>query len=74
MEQIAVVLVLAAAAVLVVGMLYFSYKLLKKTQEQEKLERRSQSAEYQLHPKLKQEQQKREQQKQSQQNNEQHPK
>lgn len=60
MEHIAVILVLAAAAVVVLGMLYYSFKLLKKTQEQEKLERHNQSVEYQLHPKLKKEQERQE--------------
>lgn len=60
MEHIAVILVLSAAAVVVLGMLYYSFKLLKKTQEQEKLERRNPSVEYQLHPKLKKEQEQQE--------------
>ena len=55
-EHIAVFFVLLAAAAIVLGLLFFSFKLLKKIQQQEKKERGNQTAVYQLHPKLKKEQ------------------
>lgn len=58
MQQVAIILVLLVCAGALLALLYFSYKLLKKTQQQELLERGSQPApEYKLHPKLQKEQQ-----------------
>ncbi|MBP8098901.1 MAG: hypothetical protein KAY26_00335 [Acinetobacter sp.] len=54
MSHLAIILVLLVAVVVIIAMLYFSFKLLRQTQQQEKSERQP-KAEYRLHPQLQKE-------------------
>jgi flagellar basal body-associated protein FliL len=52
-----IILVIVCFAVLL-GLLYMSFKMLRKTQKEEALENRHLKKEYELHPKLKEQQKK----------------
>ncbi|RKG34633.1 hypothetical protein D7V32_00770 [Acinetobacter tianfuensis] len=54
MQPILVILAMLAAAALLLGLLWMSYKLLRTSMEQENKQR--QKPEYRLHPKLQQQQ------------------